>query len=220
MKLETIAKRINLARTSKAKHLLPYDNFADKIASAAKLLDFIEEKKASKEIKQESRKYFVITCVSAMEVYFKRTAQDFIDFKWVKDDLIDILKQEKISIADLMEIKNKKLSIGEMISVSYPFQDLISINRFYSKMFGVSDFIEEVEDHDLVTKEGRHTTLKNDYPKFRQKIQDLLYLRHLIVHHEGFKGVLGIQRLGVMWENIDAFIAASDVYILDKVPED
>jgi hypothetical protein len=220
MKLEHIVKRIDLARTSKAKHILPYDNFAYRISSAAKLLDFIEEACAIKEIKQESRKYFVINCVSAMEVYYKRTAGNFIDFKWAKDDLMYILKQEKITIADLLEIENKGLSIGEMVSVYYSFLDLISINRFFSKMFGVSDFIKEVEEKDLVTKDGRHTTLKNDFPNYYQKIQDLISLRHLIVHHEGYKGVLGIKRLGDMWENIDAFVAASDIYILDKIPED
>ena len=220
MKLEAIVKRISLARKSRIKHILPYDNFLDKISSAAKLVDFVEDKKADKEVKLEARKYFVVASVSAMETYFKRTAQVFIDSKWVEDDLLDILRQDKFSLADLLEINKREVSIGEIISVSRSFQDLESINRFYSKMFGVSDFIKEIEVNDVETEEGKHITLRNDYPDFRRRIQELLNLRHLIIHHEGFKGILGLQRLGEMWVHLNAFVAAADDYILGKVPED
>lgn len=220
MKLETIAKRVSLAREAKAIYLLPHDNFLEKISSAAKLLDFVEKKKADKKIKLEARKYFVIACTSAMETYFKRMAWVFIDNKWINDDFMDILKQDKISLADLLEINKKELSLGEIISVSHSFQDLESINRIYSKMLGVTDFIEEVEAFETKVKKGKRVILKNNYSDFRKKIGELLNLRHLIIHHEGFKGLLGLQRLVEMWENLDAFVAAADNYLMEKMPED
>lgn len=220
MKLAAIVRRISIARESRIKYLLPYDNFVDRIDSAGGLVDFVEEQKANKEIKFEARKYFVITCISAMEIYFKRTAQVFIDSKWVKNDLLDILKQDKISLADLIEINKRELSIGEIVSVSYSFQDLESINRFYSKMFGVTDFIKELEAVEVETESKKHFTLKDDYPDFRKKIRDLTNLRHIIIHHEGFKGILGLERLYKMGLNLVAFVAAADDYILQKVPED
>ncbi len=176
MKLEGVIKRISLARESKVKYLLPYDNFIDKISSAAKLVDFVEDEKAGKEIRHEARKYFVVACVSAMETYFKRVAQDFIDFEWIEDDLLDVLKQDKISLADLLEINKRELSLGEIISVSHSFQDLESVNRFYSKMFGVSDFIKEIEANDVETEEGRHITLMNEYLISEEKSKSCLML--------------------------------------------
>jgi hypothetical protein len=220
VKLESIVKRINIARKSKIKYLLPYDNFLDKIHSAGALVDFTEEQKASKETRLEARKYFVIVCVSAMETYFKRTAQVFIDSKWINDDFLSILKQDKISLADLLEINKKELSLGEIISVSYSFQDLESVDHIYSKMLGVKNFLKKVEIFDVEINEGQHAMLKNDFPDFRKKIGELINLRHLIVHHEGFKGILGLQRLYDMGENLVAFVAIADAYILQKVPED
>ena len=220
MKFEAIAKRIGLARESKSKYILPYDNFLDKIHSAGALVDFTEDQKAPKEIRHEARKYFAIACISAMENYFKRMAQVFIDSKWINDDFLSILKQDNISLADLLEINKKELSLGEIFSVSRSFQDLESINRIYSKMLGVGDFLKVVEMFNAEIDDGQYIVLKNDFPDFRKKIRELTNLRHLMVHHEGFKGILGAQRLYDMAENLVSFVAAADAYILERVPED
>ena len=220
MNMRAIINRINLKRESKRKHILPHDNFLEKISAAVKLIAFVEEKKAKKEIRIEARKHFVVTCISAMEVYFKRVEEIFIHGQWVKNDFLDILKQNKITLADLLEIDKRELSLGEIVSASHSFEDLESINRVYSKMLGVTDFIEEVEAFKAEVEEEKHIILKNDYPDFRKKIGELIHLRHLIIHHEGFKGTLGLQRLGEMWENLDAFVSAADDYIIQKVPED
>jgi hypothetical protein len=219
MKLEAIIKRVSLARKSKIKHTLPYENFYDRISSVAELGNFIEASKADRGIRLEARNYFIVVCASGMEIYFKRMAQVFIDAKWVKDDFMDILKEDKVSLADVLEINKRKLSLGEIISVSRSFQDLESINRIYSKMLGVTDFLKEVETFEVEIKKGRRTTLKNDYPDFRKQIGELLNLRHLIIHHEGFKGVVGLRRLSEMAYNLFAFIFAADDYILNKIPE-
>ena len=96
MKLEAVIRMVSLARASRMRSVMPYDNFYDKIMSAVALVDFTEDQKADKEIRQEARKYFVITCLSAMETYFKRNAQAFVEARLINEDLYEILKQDKI----------------------------------------------------------------------------------------------------------------------------
>jgi hypothetical protein len=220
MKLEAIAKRISLARESKIKHVMPYENFFDKLELAADLQDFVENEKTDRKIKHEARKYVVITCASCMETYFKRVAQVFINAGWIKNDFREILRHEKISLDDLLEINKKELSLGEIISVSHSMQDLESINKFYSKMLGIKDFIKTIEKVKVEPEEGEKYTLKSKFPDFREKIGELLDLRHLIIHHEGFKGILGNDRLTRMGLSVIAFVSAADTYLMEKIPKD
>lgn len=218
MKFEAIVERVVLARESKTKHLFPYENFNEKINAAAGLLDYLEEKKATKEIQQEARKYYVITSISSMENYFKRTAQVFIEARWVDDKFLSILKQDNISLADLYNMGRKKLRLSEIFMVSHSFQNLETINYIYSKMLGSEDILKEIETFDVEFDDGTHVVLKKDFPDFRSKIEELTQLRHLIVHHESYKGVLGRDKLYNLSKNLINFINAADAYILEKVP--
>ena len=220
MKLENIAKRISLARESKVKHIMPYDNFYDRLSSVADLLDFVEDKKADRKIRHEARKYFVVACASSIEIYFKRMAQVFINAGWINEEFREILRRDNISLADLLDIKKKDLSLGEIISVSHSLQDLDSVNHFFSKMLGVNDFLKEIETVKIVPEDGKKYTLKSEYPDFRGKIGELLNLRHLIIHHEGFKRILGHRRLLRMGLCVLALVSAADNYLIGKIPED
>ena len=218
MKLENIAKRISLARESKIKHVMPYDNFRDKFDAAIDLVDFVEQETTDKKIKHEARKYLVITCASCIETYFKRVAQIFINAGWANSNIREILRHDSISLADLLEINKKQLSLGEIISVSHSMQDLETINNLYSKMLGVKDFIKQVESVEVEAESGNKYVFGKEFPDFRQRIGELLNLRHLIIHHEGFKGVLGLERLFKMGVCVIAFISAADTYLMKKIP--
>jgi hypothetical protein len=222
MKLKDIVKRIDLQRESTPRHLLPFDNFLEKISSAGKLLWFVEENTKDKKLRLEARKYFVVVCVSCMETYFRVMAAVFIDAGWVKEGFLNSLGDTKVTLSDLSEITKRKISIGEIVSVSYSFQTLETINRVYTKMLSVSDFMSEVEAFKVETEHEEsvleQSVLKDRYPDFRRKIEEMIKLRHLIVHHEGFR-TLGLERLGQMWENLHSFVTAADDYLLQKVPE-
>ena len=220
MKFENIVKRISLSRESKRENIFPFDNFYDRMTNAGELLDFVEDEKADRKIRYEARKYIVITLASSMETYFKRMARVFIDAEWVNEEFREILRREKISLADLVDIKKKELSLGEIISVSHSLQDLDTVNSFFSKMLGVNDFLKELENIEIVPESGKKYVLKSKYPDFRGKIGELLNLRHLIIHHEGFKGILGFKRLIRMAQCVFALVSAADSYLMEKIPED
>jgi len=147
-------------------------------------------------------------------------AQAFINAQWIKEDLKEVLRQDKISLADLLEINKKELSLGEIVSVSHSMQDLESINHFYSRMLGIKDFIKEIKTVEVEPEKGNKYILKEEFPDFREKIKELLNLRHLIIHHEGFRGILGVKRLFRMELCVFAFISAADDYLIEKILED
>jgi hypothetical protein len=220
MRFEVVRERVVLARESKSKYLLPYENFIYKLHSAGALLDFLEEKKASKELQQEARKYYVIICISSMENYFKRTVQIFIEAKWINEDFLSILKQDTISLADLFNMDKNQFRLSEIFIVTHSFQNIESINHILSKMLGIDDVLKNIEKIDVEFDDGSHIILKKDFPDFRNKITELAELRHLIVHHEGYKGILGRERLYNLSRNLINFVNAADEYILEKVPEE
>ena len=69
----------------------------------------------------------------------------------------------------MLEINKRELSIGEIVSVSHSFQDMESIERFYSKMFGVASFTKECETIEVESETGKRFTLGHDHPDFRKK---------------------------------------------------
>ena len=87
-------------------------------------------------------------------------------------------------------------------------------------MLGVNDFLKELEDIEIVPEGGKKYVLKSEYPDFRGKIGELVNLRHLIIHHEGFKGILGLERLLKMAECVVALVSAADNYLAEKRPKD
>lgn len=214
-----IYERVVLARKSRIKNILPYENFIDKINAAAGLLDYLEEKEAVKEIQQEARKYYVITCISSMENYFKRTAQIFIEARWINDDFLSILNEHNISLADLFKMGKEELKLSEIFMVSHSFQHLETIKHVFSKMLGSKDFLKEIEMFDVKYDDGTHIILLQNFPDYRDKVTELINLRHLIVHHEGYKGILGREKLYDLSRNLIGFIDATDEYINYKIPD-
>ena len=215
MKFEAIRKRILLARESNVQHLVPYDSFLEKIRAAEALVDFMEQQETDTEIMQQARWYFVIMCVSAMELYFKGTAEIFFEGGWFKDAFLEILRQEKISLADLVEMDKEKFTLGEIVSANRSFQRLESINWFYRKMLGCSDFVKEVSEFKAPFGKGKYFVLINDHPEFRVDIETLVHYRHLAIHHDNSKRTLSAKNLHKWIPSLVDFVTAADFYLME-----
>lgn len=215
MKFEVVRQRVRMRRESNVKHELPYDDFLNKTDLAERLVDFTEQQNADQEIKQEARKYLVIICVSAMDIYFAEMTGIFVQESCFEDTLLDILRQNKISLADLVEMDKEKMTLGEIVSVSQSFQNLDSINDFYSKMLGCKDFIEELSEFGAPLGKSKYSILKNDRPEFRKDIIELVRLRHLIVHHKLFGIIIDAKKLVDMVESLVSFVYAAEFYLMN-----
>jgi hypothetical protein len=154
-----------------------------------------------------------------MECYFKRIARIFINSNWVEDSFLDALKKDKFSLADFMTIKKKEISLGEIVSTTRSFEDFDHIADFFSKMFN-NDFFEEVEKTVVETEEGESIILTKESQEYQKDIRELINLRHLIVHHEGVKGIIGKDRITKLALSLIIFINVADDYIMSKIPEE
>jgi hypothetical protein len=219
MKLDSIIKRIKLLRESNVKQLLPIDSCMEKMREAETLLNFTEEQNAEVEIINQAKCYFIIVCISSMEVFFKGMVEIFIEGGWFKNNLKDILRQDKITLADLLDLDKEKIKLGELISVSHSFQDLDAINYFFSKMVGCSDFLKEVSEYKLQKKSDQYQTLKAGYPTFERDISELVHLRHLIIHHDSTTRTISHDRLLKIAETLMNFLFASELYLSDVAGE-
>ena len=214
MKFEANREKILLHRESNVEHLVPYDIFLEKTGAAEALVDFMEQQEADPEIIQQARWYFVVICVSAMETYFSKTAEIFIQGGWFKDTFLDTLRQNERLLADLVKIYKEKFTLGEIVSTYRSFQSLDSINKFYSKMLGRNDFVKEVSEFKASLGKDKYLILMNYHPEFRGDIKSLVRWRHLIIHHDIFKKSLGAKRLLKMTGSLMDFVYAADLYLM------
>jgi hypothetical protein len=215
MSFKNTRRKIALLRESNIQNLLPYDSCIEKIESSGALLDFLEQQETETEIKQQARWYHVVMCVSAMEIYFKGMTEIFVQGGWIKDNVLEVLRQEKVSLADLMEINKENITLGEILSVSKSFQDLNSINWFYNRMLGCDDFVGKVSEFKVPLGKGKYSTLIKLHPAFRKDINSLVHWRHLAVHHDISKRILGVKELDNMTGSLIDFIKAADLYLAE-----
>lgn len=214
MKFEVTKKKIRMRRESDVDHLPPYDDFLEKARLAEALVDFTEQHNADQDIEQEAHKHLVVMFISAMETYFSGMAEIFVQNGWFEDSLLEILKQEKISLADLVEMYKEKITLGEIASISQSFQNFDALNNFYKKMLGCEDFVEEISRFKAPLRKGEYLILANDRPNFREDIYELLDLRHQIVHHMS-KQTLSAKRLHDMVESLMDFVYAAEFYLMN-----
>lgn len=74
---------------------------------------------------------------------------------------------------------DRKISIGEIVSVSHSFQNIDEINKFYSDMLGVN-FVKEIKKVEVEPEKSDPYVLKDKYPDFWRKVEELTRLRHSI----------------------------------------
>lgn len=218
MKFEEIVNRMDLRRKSERGYIFPFVGFMDKVFLARKLVQFVEKNTKDNELRFEARKHLILVCVSAMETFFGNVVKDFVDNDWIAAGFLNYrrVKDIKFTLGELYEIDKKQISIGEIIAVSHSFQSLDTVNDIFSHMFDVSDFVSEVESFE-VDFEGLHLILKDDVPNYREGIEKMIQLRHMIVHHQGPRK-LGLRKLFSMYNDLLLFVEAAHLYILDKVP--
>ncbi|MCK4274081.1 MAG: hypothetical protein KAW90_04255 [Dehalococcoidales bacterium] len=215
MKFNAIKNRIKLLRESNVQHLLPIDSCMEKMRTAEALVDFIEKQEAETDIIQQAHWYFVIMCVGALEIYFKGMAEIFIQGGWFKDSFLDTLRQEKISLVDFIDMNKEEITLGELLSVSQSFQDLNSINNFYSKMIGCKNFVKEVGEFKAPLGKGQFLILNDKHPTFEKDINNLVHFRHLVIHHDTSKRTLSKKNLDRMIGSLIDFVYATDFYLME-----
>jgi len=128
-RIEIILENIKARKT---RSRVPLFFFIEKIEIADKLLEKIHKKISSKRLLQEARKQYIISIVTASEVYFKDKLVWLIDKK--KIDCSKFFDKEKLyTHSDIKTIIDKKITIGDLIASTFNFQNINGIEKAFSK---------------------------------------------------------------------------------------
>ncbi len=111
---------------------------------------------------------FLISC---FEAFLKDFFVTYVDTnKSIQEKFFN--SKEKLSPRDLKDILNKNLSIGQLISNSYKFQNLDSSNAAYNNYL----------DFDLLKALGKKKKIRKKLYRINNLIREILNFRHKIVH--------------------------------------
>lgn len=168
----------------KTRSKFPIDNFMDKWADVSNLLDKIHQKIYNKNLIQEARGQFIVSIVTALEVFLRDSlilliSEYKLDYTKLAKKKADTYNLEKIEFI----IKNN-ITIAELIVDYCNFQNLKGINECFSLLLGF-DLFKEFKDYKWIydKKDPKgYVQMTNFYPK----IDRLLRLRHSITHDLNF----------------------------------
>lgn len=159
-------------------------NFYEKVERAVLLVNFSEDSN-SRKIKSESRRQFIISLVTAMEVYLTDLITYLIDNENIKLEKLN-LPSHQFTISNIIQIQKSKITVGELISMYTNFQNLDDINQLLSKLFDVKffDFLK-TRTFTFQNTSGKLTKIhpKQDYYK---KLNIIIKNRHKFVHDLSF----------------------------------
>jgi len=195
----------------------PYDIFLEIIYHAHELFKFVWENTRDYKLRSEAKKYLVIKSVTAMENYFKVMAQIFISLDTELDLIPKEFKESRLygNASRLLRKAQEDLTIDECVVLWQNFQNPDKINNFFSKLLNV-DFKREIAEIRVEVKEREPYVLKEAYPQFWEKIDNLVNLRNTIIHY----GIIPAQfkklsknSLYEMLDNLIAFVTSVEIYL-------
>lgn len=168
----------------------PLSNFWEKIYRGVLLVDFCEKSK-SRRIKSESRRQFIITLVSAFEVYMCDVIIILIDNKKIEVEKLNSLPRREFSIQEVVNLLKNKISPSEIICSLINFQNLEFLmgkeKHFLTEIFKI-DFVNYLKTHRFYylneNKKRIEFSFENDFEiKLKKVFQD----RHKFVHDFSFQ---------------------------------
>ena len=109
--------------------------------------------------------------VSVLEYFFSQCFANFIKYDETAKSLL-IEEKLKIGIADVIDIFQKKNSIEQIITQSYNFQNIESINKAYKKYISI----------DVLSVLSKKKKVNSKVFRILTSIQEILEARHRFVH--------------------------------------
>ena len=175
----------------------PPGDFWDKISHSHQILVSCREgiksldSERKKKVESEIEKNFIINLCTALEVFFKDTAKALCDNKKVDINKLNELLKHEVSLKDAYNFfnKRKRPTLGDLISQTSSFQSLENIGNTFNKLTD-SDFFREIENLEIPVyllptpneESSKITSLKKEFPKWREILNKIFTKRHEFVH--------------------------------------
>ena len=148
---------------------------SDRLNNFSEILSLIEANDFSRELINDARKNLLLNLVTYFETWMKRLFISMIDEYSLNIDKVTSAVDKKLKFQDLIKTLKSPVSIGKLTAEFINFQNINSINKFYSELFD-EPFFEEIRNSE---KTGMKPLLSNFYPILREGIEK----RHEIIHN-------------------------------------
>lgn len=177
-------KRIERYRRKFGEHKdSPVNYFFYAIRKADTLVEAIKEHIKDKKILEIAVSQSIVSLVTGLEVYCKDTLADLVDKGRVDDSKLVGSHRPKYTLDEIKYISEHNISLGDLISSSYNFQNLHEIQKSFSLAMG-SDFFHEIKHHKLYIDydEGGSVETVMLPDNIYDTLQKVIECRHKVVH--------------------------------------
>ena len=199
-------KRILERRYSKkTRSKFPIEDFIDKWTNASGLLEKVHKKIHTKNLIQEARGQFIVSMVTALEVFLRDSLISLIDKYKLDYTKLAKKKAESCDLEKIEFIIKNNITIGELIVEYCKFQNLKEIEECFSLLFGFSLF-KELKEYKWVYDKKNPKGFIQISSDFYPKLDNLLKLRHSITHDLNFKRIINKRNLDEMEDELVTFV--------------
>ena len=182
LEFETLLEKRKL-RSSRDE--FPLISFYEKIKRTRLLSDFAETKRGTGalKLKSEARRQFIISLVTALEVYLGDLTIELIDKAQIKyGKRIIESASKKYDIIEIREILRNKITMGELICDQINFQNLEKIFGFLKNLFG-TDMSKLLEKNKFIYTNQRGNPFTIFLRRgFNKNLQRVIKMRHTFTH--------------------------------------
>lgn len=174
---------------------------------------------------QEISRYIPIALVACIESFFRATYSEIIDYGEPYLGNINKLNKSKINIDyDMVNaIKDKKLTIGELVSYTISCNNISDIDNSLSKLLDI-DFWYELKgfETDSIFEEVNLVNCKfrQDYERIKSSIARLFKLRHIFAHEFGTSVKVDKDTVNILFSDTKIFLENVREFIWFKLYPD
>jgi len=210
-KLKTTAEH-RRKRSSK-----PWNFFHKKIYYIGDIITESDKKIKDKRVLEEIFKQQLVSLITALEVYLREMFISIIDEKKIKsDDLLKKIKKD-YNLYEIIvlheEMVNNKWKKSEVLANEYNFQSLKEVQRIFSKLLGV-DVFASLKKFQIPSSDNGVFQLKRDFDK---RLEEILNLRHSIVHDINFRRKISYNNIIDTWNDIHSFVDVFHAWIENRL---
>ena len=220
MKNEELYLRIQNQRLSrKNRDIIPFTNFCDKTERSERLLKLIVKRIKDKASLKEARIQFVISDVTAFEVYFKDLFQAIYLFYECQKEFLDKcekLVDKKFDFQDLVKIIFENYDLSDIVMEHQNFQNLSAIDKTFSVILK-EKFWDSLHGQEFKVPEQIESWSlpENWYPN----LEKYLKLRHDLTHDYNPKFTISLEKIWDLHFNMVAVVNAIEIVFVEEIFE-
>lgn len=194
--MNPLTKTLELRKNYKIKSREPMRAYQRRISLARDILQLIE-RNGRESSKQEARRLFLVTVAAGFELYWRDLIRAVIDRKKVTLKEYPKLRNINFTLADIEQIIGNRVTLGELLSCSYTFQNTKVVNEVLSCILNINAFTEFGKAKFQIQEIVRKNRSKKQGSIFQQiiygksilnnikKIEKCFEIRHATVHDTG-----------------------------------